>query len=166
MHNRINAASSKASSQRRHCMKIITVFFLGVLVTTLSSCASNTHRANNFNLEVVKQPNQRWIIKRLIVFPRNDITRISGRLTAHTRIGLPKGHIDIAAYSPSGDLIVETTANYTPSILTRRKKRKGGLRFAAEFSEKLPTDSVIKVAFHRNVLQQKKKPIHRDTIAQ
>lgn len=146
-------------------MKFMNVILLSALSMVVSSCASNTSFINKPNIQVIKEPNSMWIINGLMTSSRNEATRISGRLTANSLYGLPRGHIDIVAYRPTGELIVETTTDYTPAILTRKTKRKGGLRFSTEIPEKLPAKAIIKVAFHRENIQQKANPLHSETIA-
>jgi len=140
-------------------MKLLTVILMWTVVT-ISAGASGTYK-----IEVVKQPQQKWRFQHLMAFASGEGTRVAGRMTATSRSGLPRGHIDVAAFSPTGKLIVETTTNYIPSILTYRQKRKGGVRFSAVLSEKLPPYSVIKVAFHRDRPYARLKPRHAGNIA-
>jgi len=140
-------------------MKFLTAMLFSTLV------AAPVFANESYNTEVVKQNDNRWKIQRVIAYSRQEGTRVSGRITAINRFGLPHGHIDIAAYSPSGELLVQTTTDYTPSILTRKKKRKGGVRFAANLTEKLPSNSIVKVAFHRNEQRPSSGPEHSANIA-
>ena len=122
--------------------------------------------SNAYSLAVVKQPDQRWQFQRMIAFTADSTTQLSGRLTANLRFGLPHGHVDVAAYTPSGKLIAATTTNYVPAILTHSMKKKGGVRFSVEFDQILPTDAVIKVAFHQAEPYSSVKPSHKGNIAQ
>lgn len=133
----------------------------------LSICSVSTVSAgDNYPVEVVKQENQKWRFQRLNAFSSDDETKVTGRLTAHLPRGLPRGHVDVAAYTPSGELIAETTTNYVPSLLTHTMKKKGGVRFAATLGQELPSDAIVKVAFHRNEPRRKVNPSHNGNIAQ
>ncbi len=140
-------------------MKILFALFIGLAIST-TSCISNP-----FKMQVVKQPQQNWRFHRLVAFHTDEGTSISGHLTAQFRSGLPSGHVDIAAYSPSGEKLKETIAYYTPRILTTSNRRKGGPRFSVELTEKLPAGSTIKIAFHRDEPRPKVKPSHKSNIA-
>lgn len=132
----------------------------------LSICSTSTVNAGEtYPVEVVKQENQKWRFQRLSAFNANDKTKVSGRLTAQQRFGLPMGYIDIATYRPSGDLIAETTTDYVPAILTHTMRKKGGVRFSAAFDKPLPSDVVVKVAFHRDPPSIKVTPSHSGNIA-
>jgi hypothetical protein len=132
----------------------------------LSICSITTVNAGgNYPVEVVKQENQKWRFQRLNAFYADEKTTVSGRLTANQHFSLPSGHIDVAAYLPSGELIAETTTNYVPAILTHRIKKKGGVRFATTFDQAMPSDAIIKVAFHRDEPLLKVSPSHSENIA-
>lgn len=133
----------------------------------LSICSISTVSAgDNYAVEVVKQENQKWRFQRLNAFYADEKTKVSGRLTANQRFSLPSGHIDVAAYTPAGELIAETTTDYVPAILTHRMKKKGGVRFTATFDQALPSDAIVKVAFHRDEPRSKVNPSHNGNIAQ
>ncbi|MBR9910286.1 MAG: hypothetical protein GYB33_08040 [Gammaproteobacteria bacterium] len=132
-----------------------------------SVCSISTVSAGeNYPVEVVKQENQRWRFQRLNAFQADNKTKVSGLLTAHQLFGLPRGHIDIAAFTPSGKLIAETTTNYVPAILSHKMKKKGGVRFTATFDQVLSPESIVKVAFHRDEPRPKVNPSHSGNIAQ
>jgi len=127
--------------------------------------ATSSWANDQFQVEVSKQPDQKWRFQRLTTFKVDDSVRISGRLTSSLPTWLPRGHVDIAAYSPSGELIAETTTDYVPAVLTHTMKKKGGVRFSATLDKALPADSVVKVAFHREELTVKTNPTHSGNIA-
>lgn len=138
--------------------------FLCTLLLSICSI-SIVSAGENYPVEVVKQENQKWRFQRLNAFYTDDKTTVSGRLTANQRFSLPKGHIDVAAYLPSGELIAKTTTNYVPAILTHRIKKKGGVRFTATFDQAMPSDAIVKVAFHRDEPLLKVSPSHSENIA-
>ena len=131
----------------------------------ISTCVFSTAWADNISVTVVQQPNQQWQFQRLNAFTANNTTRVLGRLTTFHSTHLPAGHVDVAAYSASGQLLAETTTDYTPSILTRRTKQRGGVHFSTTFEQLLPADSIIKVAFHRGEPQSTLKPSHSQNLA-
>ena len=119
----------------------------------------------NYSIEVVPQADQKWRFQRLIAFSADAKTQVSGRMTASHRFALPRGHVDVAAYRSTGELIAETTSAYIPSILTHKMKKKGGVRFSATFAEPLPQDAIVKVAFHQDPPRTKVNPSHSGNIA-
>ena len=136
-----------------------------IFITILSLTMSvSVWAGDRYAVKVVKQPEQKWHFQRLMAFSHDQGSRVVGRLISGRNL-LPQGHIDVAAYSSSGKLIAETTTDYTPGILTPKMKKKGGVRFSANFAEKLPENSVIKVAFHRDQPQPEMMPSHTSIIA-
>jgi len=120
---------------------------------------------NKPTIEIVKPPSSAWRFSRVKTYANNEGVRVKGRMTASRSFGLPKGHIDIAAYKPNGQLITETTTTYSPRLLTNSVKRKGGVRFSTTVAKELPPNSTIKVAFHSQKLPTEQNPIHEKTIA-
>lgn len=135
------------------------------VITLLGSVLTIPAWAGQFNVESIKQEDINWRFQRVHISADADATVVSGRLTAIRRFGLPRGHIDIAAYAPTGELLAESTSSYTPGILTRRMQRRGGLRFTATLDKKLPPGSLVKLAFHREPFLAPEPPKHRVNIA-
>ncbi|MBL4868534.1 MAG: hypothetical protein JKY67_19390 [Pseudomonadales bacterium] len=140
-------------------MKLLSIVLFSAAIAT-PALANET-----YNTEVVKNTGHKWMIRQVLASSTQKGTRISGRTTAIRRFGLPRGHIDVAAYTPSGELIAEATTDYTPAILTRKKKQKGGVRFAVNLTETLPSNAVVKVAFHPSEKTNSVNPSHQSTIA-
>jgi hypothetical protein len=103
---------------------------------------------NSISVEVVKHPTSLWRFKRLRSFISDEGVRVKGHMSSIHRYGLPKGHIDIAAYSPNGELIAETTTGYTIKSFSNKAVFKGEARFTANFATPLPSNAIIKVAYH------------------
>ena len=117
------------------------------------------------DVELINTENQRWQFRRVTVNHTDTEVTVSGRMNAHSRHGLRRGHVDIAAWSADNkQLIAETTTAYSPRLLTKRASRKGGVRFSAKLPA-LPVDARIKVAFHPNKPQPRQKPVHDQTVA-
>lgn len=135
---------------------------------TLIALAFSTHvwADQNFSLEVSKNSAQEWHFNRLMAHKETGQVKVSGRLTSFKQGALPRGHVDIAAYTPSGQLITETTAYHLPALLTRRVKRRGGSQFSATLDKQLPSGALIKVAFHTEKPSFEIKPNHARNIAQ
>jgi len=131
----------------------------------ISTCVFSTAWADNISVEVIQQPNQQWQFQRLNAFTSNNTTRVLGRLTSLKPSHLPVGHVDVAIFSATGELLAQTTTDYTPSLLTHRAQRRGGVRFSTTFQQTLPADSIIKVAFHRGEPQSTLKPSHSQNLA-
>ena len=98
----------------------------------LGSCViASAWAGENYSVEIVPQPDQEWRFQKLMAYSADASTKVSGRLTSSLPMGLPRGHVDVAAYSQSGQLIAETTTDYVPSMLTHTMKKKGGVQFSA-----------------------------------
>ena len=138
----------------------------GIALALSLALVNSAQTGNNLpEIEVVNAENQRWHFRQVIVIPTDKGLTVSGRMDALLRYGLPRGHVDIAAWSADNNkLIAETTTDYSPRLLTRRVSRKGGVRFSAKLHA-LPDDAVIKVAFHRDDPRQAQNPVHDQTIA-
>lgn len=142
-------------------MKPITI----VLAMGLALVNSAQAGENLPEIEVVNTANQRWHFRQVIVNHTGAELTVFGRMNAsYLRYSLPRGHVDIAAWSADKQLIAETTTDYSPRLLTRRASRKGGVRFSATLPS-LPEDAAIKVAFHREKPKQARKPVHDHTVA-
>ncbi len=137
---------------------------LGILII-FSMYGSTIWAGDRYPVEVSQQPDQKWHFQRLTAFTSDGLIHVSGRLNASLPIGLPRGHVDVAAYSSSGELLAETTTDYVPAMLTHTMKKKGGVRFSTALDKAIPDDAVIKVAFHREQSIVKTKPTHSGNIA-
>jgi len=130
-------------------------FLALLLFTTLF--LSTAYADETLTLELIDQPAQKWNLQNVTVEATEKGTQVSGLLTAFHRFGLPAGHLGILACSPAGDLITMTTTD-TPPFLTSRDMKQGGIRFAVEFEQALPADTIIKVTFHRGPIRSKPDP--------
>lgn len=136
------------------------------IVLAMSLALVNSAQAgdNLPEIEVVNTENQRWHFRQVTVNHTDAELTVFGRMDAHLRYGLPRGHVDVAAWSADNELIAETTTDYSPRLLTRRASRKGGVRFSAKLP-KLPANARIKVAFHRDAPPKPHNPVHDQTVA-
>lgn len=137
--------------------------FFAILLAFDSSASAQT-----VSVESVTYPNQKWHINRLNASEADKSWVIRGRINAYNVSQPPSGHIDVAAYSHDGQLLAETTTSYSPSILTPKMRKKGGLRFTATINQALPTGTVVKVAFHPSVPSPdgaEERPTHTANIA-
>ena len=154
-------------------MKFLTTIVLSAALSApvFASEASSydatygTTFGNIYDTTFVTHPNQRWVFQRVLATAVESGTRITGRLTAVRRKGLSKGHVDVAAFSPEGKLLAEAATRYSPSILTRKKKRRGGVRFSVDIPQQLPPNSMIRLSFHKNERSFSSESIHSENIA-
>jgi|GEM_PF-528019 len=117
------------------------------------------------DVELINTEHQRWQFRRVTVNHTDTEVTVSGRMNSHSRRGLRRGHVNIAAWSAENkQLIAETTTAYSPRLLTERASHKGGVRFSAKLPT-LPVDARIKVALHPNKLQPRQKPVYDQTVA-
>lgn len=139
-----------------------TIFAFLLCTTFIVPASANN---NSPLLKIIKADYQRWHFSRLEFKQNKSDAIVSGRMTSSSRYGLPKGHIDIAVWSDEGDLMYETTTNYFPRSLSKRAFRKGGVRFSASVTTDIPTNAVIKIAFHQNQSEADLTPKHESNIA-
>jgi hypothetical protein len=134
------------------------------LAMGLTLANSAQARDNLPEITVIKTENQRWHFRQVTVDHADKGLTVFGRMNAHLRYGLPRGHVDIAAWSADNKLLAETTTDYSPRLLTKRASRKGGVRFSAKLPM-LPANAQIKIAFHRDEPQKRQNPAHDQTVA-
>jgi len=125
-------------------MKLFIAVFLASFITLPAWAGIN----NSVSVEIVNQPSKAWRFSAVNASPKDGSVRVKGHIIADRSFGLPKGHVDIAAYSPEGELVAATTANYKPRMLRYRAGRKGKVRFSTNITDTLPQNSAIKIAFH------------------
>lgn len=88
---------------------------------------------------------------------------ISGELKHSQTTVLPDGHVDVAVFSPEGNLVSETTATYTANTSVRNIRsalKLKGNRFRATLDRVPPSGSLIKVAFHPKTNESNAKSDH------
>ncbi|MFC3151772.1 hypothetical protein ACFOEK_12100 [Litoribrevibacter euphylliae] len=142
----------------------VSIFSVAAISVTAFASVSLTFPASaneiSYKVEVVNQGQEGYEVKTVRASQQGNTTEVFGKLK-----GKPKsGHVDIAAYSSSGELLAETTTSYFPSSLSSKRKKVGGARFSTDVLPKLPSDSVIKVAFHRDE-NTSSMPKHRTNTA-
>ncbi|NPU92079.1 MAG: hypothetical protein HPY82_09230 [Gammaproteobacteria bacterium] len=76
----------------------------------------------------------------------------------------PIGHLDIAAFDADGKLLAETTAYYSPRLISTRTNRKHGARFSVSMPS-LPEQTVsVRVAFHKDELTDQSAILHKQSV--
>ncbi len=143
-------------------MKFIAAVFLFSFFA-LPAWAGTT---NPVSVEIVNQPSKAWRFSAVNAYPDDEAIRIKGHIVADRRFGLPEGHIDIAAYSPKGELVGTATAHYKPRMLRYRAGRKGKVRFATNLTDAPPASSAIRVAFHSISQRDEADSVHANTAIQ
>jgi len=142
-------------------MKLFIAVFLTSLITFPALVSGN----NSISIDVVKHPSKAWNFTNVKAYVRDEGVRVKGYITADHTFGLPKGHVDIAAYSPKGELIAETTSKYLPRKLVYKARLRGKVRFSADITEVLPPNSILKIAFHSEKPGTEPTTVHGKTVA-
>ncbi|MFC3151771.1 hypothetical protein ACFOEK_12095 [Litoribrevibacter euphylliae] len=145
---------------------IAAIFSATALVSSVFALPASAGVDSTNVIEIINQDQQGGHLRLVTASKEGDKTLVTGLITTDHENRLPLGHIDVAAYSAQGKLIAETTASYAPKILTESSRRRGGLRFSTNALPKLPSDAVVKVAFHRNETPSNSKPKHNFNVAQ
>jgi hypothetical protein len=139
-------------------MKRLSIFLLVFFIYT------PVWSGSDYNIEVAKTAKFSPYFRYLNAWSEDGKVQIYGRLSLASMVRASRGHIDVAAYSSSGQLIEETTAEYFPKYISRKSRRRGA-KFSAELSQNIPKDAVIKVAFHSEAFKPRPKPTHLATVA-
>ncbi len=124
-------------------MKIFTLILFSIVIV------SPGFAAEPFEVRILRPADETLRIQRVTTSQTPTGILVQGRVTASRAQYLPAGHVDIAAYSPDGVLIAETTAMVCPPNLSRQAKRKGGVRFSGEVGGIFPAEVIVKLAYHR-----------------
>jgi len=143
-------------------MKFFIAVFLASFITLPAWAGVN----NSVSVEIVNQPSKAWRFSAVNASPKDGTVRVKGHIIADRSFGLPKGHVDIAAYSPEGELVVATATNYKPRMLRYRAGRKGKVHFSTNIADALPQSSAIKIAFHSSNQSLKANSAHHNTAVQ
>lgn len=123
-------------------------------------------RAESPLIDIITDPDAQWRFRNVVAVQTGGGWVVSGRLTDRLASGLPAGHVDLAVYDADSRLQATTTAAYSPSLLTPKVRKKGGVRFSAVLSEPLPVGARIKVAFHAEPSSSVSAlPVHSGNIA-
>jgi len=141
-------------------------FFIAVFLASLFTLPAWAGVNNSVSVEIVNQPSKAWRFSAVNAYSKDGAVRVKGHIIADRRFGLPKGHVDIYAYSPEGELVVATTTNYKPRMLRYRAGRKGKVRFSTNITDTLAQSSAIKIAFHSNNPSKKANSVHHNTVIQ
>jgi len=125
-------------------------------------------QAEPVRIDVISDPSSGWTFHRLNLEQTDKNTVVRGRINAAVTSFRPEpDHIDVAVFSADGKRLAETTAGYSPSLLSPKTQRKGGPRFYAELPRDLPPGSVVKVAFHADgTTLASSRPAHVRSIAE
>ncbi len=122
------------------------LFSVTALVSSAFALPALAGEVSSYKVEVVNQGDTNTGFNSVYASQQGNNTEVVGRIK-----GKPKaGHVDVAAYSVTGKLLAETTTGYSPTLVSSRVKKMGGPRFSTEALPVLPSDAVIKVAFHRD----------------
>lgn len=141
-------------------------FFITACLASLFALPAWASTTNPVSVEIVNQPSKAWRFSAVNAYPNDEAIRIKGHIVADRRFGLPEGHIDIAAYSPEGELVGTATAHYKPRMLRYRAGRKGKVRFATNLTDAPPASSAIRVAFHSSNQRDEAGSTHVNTAVQ
>lgn len=140
-------------------MKFLTVILF------LCFTSTSIYASESYNTSVTTQADDAWFIQRVLAYPSAEGTRVSGRVTSIKKMGIINGHVDVVAFSPAGEKIMDSTIALSTDTLTRQRKMKGGVRFSARLPQQLPADSTLTLSFHKNTPVPAQAPMHARAIA-
>ncbi|HVL00728.1 MAG TPA: hypothetical protein VM553_12990 [Dongiaceae bacterium] len=132
----------------RFMSRLFALCFLFASVFTLSSAWADAP-----SIEIISDSAQKWDFRQVVATQTDQGWVVSGRLNHRMDVGLPAGHVDFAAYGPDGRLLAEATTHYSPSQLTPKSRKKGGVRFSVVVAQSLPDGARVRVAFHPEPVQ-------------
>jgi|GEM_PF-3984383 len=134
----------------------ICVSVISITMAVNAIAEQRNDQSDQYSVEAV-YGNARVLFSRLDVVSDDQGLFIKGKIrrrSANTPVR--SGHVDILVTAANGDVLLDTTAQYTPAILLRYTHSIGqrGSRFKVKLPESMPKDADIKVAYHRNVFRE------------
>ena len=130
-------------------MKFI-VFVSVVTSIMLSGCAYRY-----FDVEIKRSVSEQRKLLQVIAIDKEEKVTIFGQTKKNIGLRKYNGHVDIAAYSQDGVLLVETTA-----VLNRRFK-KSYETFSVDLDVELPLGALIIAALHQERIDRYSKLKHK-----
>ena len=131
-------------------MKLLVFTLVGASIV-LSACGNRY-----FDVEIKKHVNDLRQLVQVIAIEKEDGITVFGYTKRSDDIREYKGHVDIAAFSQDGVLLVETTAK-----LNRRIK-KSSEKFSVNLGIKLSSGSIIKAALHQETKNRRSSFKHKN----
>lgn len=133
-------------------MNYVVIVLVAFVVTAIAGCSHTPQRIAEVRVEVLPQPQQKWLLANVAVKEHSRHIHVRGRVIPRSWTQRPRGHIDIAAYSLSGDVIFESATRYQKTLSFFHGRFRMGIvnRFNAEITEKFEEVAEIKVAFHQS----------------
>lgn len=131
---------------------------IGVIATVaicslmMGGCASkrvNLVDKGLISVEQVPSKKNYYISSSHVYRDANDLI-VSGKVRRRFNNGLySRGHVDIAIFSPYGEILERISAYHTPKIIKRRH-RAGGRKasFKVRIPDVPPQGSVVRIAYH------------------
>jgi hypothetical protein len=138
-----------------------------LIIFLLTSCASTKDLSSDVSVFLPKPANSIWEIHDARLTMYSDDIFVRGKLFPNAWSGLPNGHIDVAAYAPSGKLLFENALPWKrSSSLIRKRRFRGPIRFFGEINVPLPPDSIVVLAFHSGNRFPKREESHKNIAKQ
>ena len=90
---------------------------IAVLLAAVASCTMYAEDDNQLSVAPITPQASFWRFRNVNAYLMDKGVRIRGHLTASQLFGLPSGHVDVAAYSPDEELIVDSREELLVRIL-------------------------------------------------
>lgn len=127
-------------------------YWLLILVVFFTGCGVTPQK---YTFETIQPDDTHVTFHAVTTQDKNGTVVLHGSLFQKPyRSSHQSGHIDIAVYSPTGELIINTTAGYRNPINPAYAWYRTGVRFFTPLSLVPPSGSIIKMAFHVNQQRQ------------
>lgn len=139
------------------------LLFIYTLIIFISGCQSLSKSTRNFNVEVIRNEPMKVRFSQITTEISGKGLHVGGIISKNT-IQSTDGHIDIAIYSASGQLLKPATTDYVSSLNFRKLQQRGGNRFSTDIQFVPPAGSTIKIAYHENRYQKPVPPTHNCNI--
>lgn len=141
----------------------IHYFWLLLLCLGITACAIVP---TPYHFETVYPDTQHVKFYFMTSYEKNGNVVIHGTLFHKPNLPVREsGHIDIAVYSPTGDLLLETTGQYQTPVNARSAWSKTGVTFYIPLGMAPPANSLINLAFHVETHAEKSAAKHGVNIA-
>lgn len=140
-----------SSLRKRGTLFLLILWFLVSIGAGLEGCASRQSSPEHAeDLFVEHIHSTRVSLSNIIVAQEGDELVITGEVRRLNAAFSGMGHVDVAVVSPSGAVINQTNADYTPKILpkTPGARRHRPSHFGVRLRCVPPKGSIIRVAYH------------------
>ena len=133
---------------------------LAVILASLTAGAlAGQETDNQYSVQPVYDNNSKVRFSSLEVVETDAGVFLKGRITrSSSSMSVPPGHVDILVSNTNGEVLLDTSARYSPSKLHRKSHSSGqrGSHFTVQLPDSLPKEADIRVSYHQKTIDKSK----------